>query len=212
MRRNLYELQLELETTGSSASMCTSEVSTLWHRRLGHASQHSMDTLVRHNMAVGLDPKPKQVGFCDTCVLGKLCREPFDGNRVRATRPLERIHSDVCGPIDPVAWNGSKYFVSFIDDFTHFAVVYPVKRKSEVFERFKEHEAMATAHFERKISKITVDQGREYCSSEQLTYYKQKGIQLQCTVAYSPQQNGVAERFNRTLVEKVRTMLIDSNN
>lgn len=53
MRRNLYELQLELETTGSSASMCTSEVSTLWHRRLGHASQHSMDTLVRHNMAVG---------------------------------------------------------------------------------------------------------------------------------------------------------------
>ena len=87
LRQNLYELQLELETIGSSASMCISEVSTLWHRRLEHASQHSMDALVRHNMVAGLDPKAKQRGFCDTYVLGKHCREPFDGNRIRVTRP-----------------------------------------------------------------------------------------------------------------------------
>ena len=77
--RNFYESQLELETTGPSASMCTSEVSALRHRCLGHASQHYMDTLVRHNMVAGLDPTAKQIGFCDTCVLGKLCSEPFDG-------------------------------------------------------------------------------------------------------------------------------------
>ncbi|XP_062556877.1 uncharacterized protein LOC134221706 [Armigeres subalbatus] len=72
-----------------------------------------------------------------TCVLGKQCREPFDGTRARATRPLERVHSDVCGPIDPPAWDGSRYFVSFIDDFTHFAVIYPIKKKSDVFDRFQ---------------------------------------------------------------------------
>lgn len=207
----IYELELELETVEKSANICTTEVSYLWHRRLGHASQHAMDTLVRHGMVTGLNPEPKRIGFCDTCVLGKQCREPFDGSRQRAARPLERVHSDVCGPIDPPAWDGSRYFVSFIDDFTHFAVIYPIKKKSEVFECFKEYEAMATTHFEKKISKLTVDQGREYCSNEQRKYYKWKGIQLQPTVAYSPQQNGVAERFNRTLVEKVRTMLIDSN-
>ena len=107
--------------------------------------------------------------------------------------------------------HGTDPNILFIDNFTHFVVVYPISRKSEVFERFKECEAIATALFERKISQITVDQGREYCSSEQLTYYKQRGIQLQCTVVYSPHQNGVAERFNRTFVGKVRTMLIDSN-
>lgn len=86
-----------------------------------------------------------------------------------------------------------------------------MKKKSEVFGLFQEFEAMVTAQFEKRISKLTVDQGREYGSKEQKAFYKRKGIQIQPTVAYSPQQNGVAERFNRTLVEKVRTMLIDSN-
>lgn len=86
-----------------------------------------------------------------------------------------------------------------------------MKKKSEVFGLFQEFEAMVTAQFEKRISKLTVDQGREYGSKEQKAFYKRKGIQMQPTVAYSPQQNGVAERFNRTLVEKVRTMLIDSN-
>ncbi|KXJ80544.1 hypothetical protein RP20_CCG024560 [Aedes albopictus] len=70
---------------------------------------------------------------------------------------------------------------------------------------------MATAACGTKISKLTIDQGREYFSNSQKTYYKEKGIQVEPTVAYSPQQNGVAERFNRTLIEKVRTMLIQSH-
>lgn len=141
---------------------------------------------------------------------GKQCREPFDGTRQRATRVLERIHSDVCGTIDPPAWDGSRYFVSFIDDYSHFSVIYLMKKKSQVFERFREYEAMVTAAFDKKISKLTVDQGTEYGSNEQKKWYKSKGIQIEATVAYSPQQNGVAERFNRTLIEKVRAMLIDS--
>lgn len=125
-------------------------------------------------------------------------------------RPLGRIHSDVCGPIEPASWDGCCYFVSFIDDYSHFAMVFLLKKKSQVFEKFQEYEAMVTAMFGKSISKLTVDQGREYCSGNQMKFYKEKGIKIEATVAYSPQQNGVAERFNRTLVEKVRTMLIDS--
>ena len=125
---------------------------------------------------------------------------------------LGRIHSDVCGTFDPIAWDGSKYFVSFIDDFTHFAMIYPIKKKSDVFKSFQEYEAVVTSMFcGIFISKLTIDQGREYLSKEQSKWYKSKGIQVETTVAYSPQQNGVAERFNRTITEKVRTMLIDSN-
>lgn len=154
--------------------------------------------------------KLEPVGFCEACVQGKQCREPFNGTRNRACRPLERIHSDVCGPIDPPAWDGSRYIVSFIDDYSHFAMIYLMRKKSDVFEKFREYEATVTAAFGLSISKMTVDQGREYCSNAQKQFYKRKGIQLEVTVAYTPQQNGVAERFNRTLVEKVRAVLIDS--
>lgn len=90
-------------------------------------------------------------------------------------------------------------------------MVFLMKRKSEVFTRFREYEAMVTAQFNLKISRMTIDQGREYLSNNQKQFYLQKGIQVEPTVAYTPQQNGVAERFNRTIVEKVRTMLIDSH-
>ncbi|KXJ84187.1 hypothetical protein RP20_CCG013280 [Aedes albopictus] len=170
-----------------------------------------MKSIVSNNLADGVDFKADKLEFCDACVKGKQCREPFNGTRPVSSRPLERIHSDVCGPIEPTAWDGSKYFVSFIDDHTHFAMLFLMKRKSEVFARFREYEALVTAKFNLKISKLTIDQGREYLSNIQKQFYSQKGIQIEPTVAYTPQQNGVAERFNRTIVEKVRTMLIDSH-
>lgn len=145
------------------------------------------------------------------CVEGKQSSDPFDDTRTRAKIVLERIHSDDCGPIDLISWDGSKYFVSFIDDYTHFAMIYLIKKKSEVFKAFQEYEAMVTSMFSSiYISKLTIDQGREYLSKEQSQWYKRKGIQVEPTVAYSPQQNGVAERFNRTITEKVRTMFIES--
>lgn len=135
---------------------------------------------------------PMQTGekfFCEPCIFANQCREPFSGTRVRAKRPLELIHSDVCGPITPAAWDGSRYYISFIDDYSHFAVVYMLKRKSEFFEKFRNYEAMATAGTNFKISKMTVDQGREYCSKVLEEFYESRGIQVEPTVAYTPQQN-----------------------
>lgn len=160
---SLYEIVLTLENV--CANVCETDPGTLWHRRLGHISQHGMDTMLREGMLQGIKKLPT-VGFCEACVQGKQCREPFNGTRSHASRPLERIHSDVCGPIDPTAWDGSKYIVSFIDDYTHFAMIYLLKKKSNVFEKFREYDATVSAvAFGLQISKITVDQGREYCSN-----------------------------------------------
>ncbi|KXJ69949.1 hypothetical protein RP20_CCG025350 [Aedes albopictus] len=209
MRGNLYVMEIAVQR--ANASLAEADSADLWHRRLGHISETGMAALMREKLVLGVSFKPEKIKFCDVCVLGKQSRDPFNGARDRATRPLERIHSDVCGPIEPASWEGHRYLVSFIDDYSHFAVVYLIRKKSEVFEKFKEFEAMATAACGTKISKLTIDQGREYFSNSQKTYYKEKGIQVEPTVAYSPQQNGVAERFNRTLIEKVRTMLIQSH-
>lgn len=122
--------------------------------------------MVKNNLADGTDVKPGKFKFCDTCVEGKQSRDSFNDTRERAKRPLERIHSDICGNIDPVAHDGSKYFVTFIDDYTHFAIVYTITHKSEVFKVFKEYEAMSTALFGNSISKLTIE--------EQSTHRKNK--------------------------------------
>ena len=206
IRGDFYELDVFYEQ--GSAFICQVEDANLWHRRLGHLGSANLKTLA--GMVTGMPKQSDELAFCEPCVFAKLCREPFKGTRVRAARSLELIHSDVCGPITPAAWDGSRYFVTFLDDYSHFAMVYMLKRKSEVFEKFRNYEAMATAATSLKISKMTVDQGREYCSKLQEDFYASKGIQVEPTAAYTPQQNGVSERFNSTIIEKVRAMLTES--
>lgn len=182
----------------------------LWHKRFGHLNFQSLCLLSRNDMVKGLPNFSGTAAMdCVGCIQGKQSRQPFSGHRERARRPLERIHADVCGPITPQTWDGKRYFVTFTDDFTHFSVVYLIREKSEVFSKFKEYEAMATARFGTKISCIRSDNGGEFVSGAQLEYYKKQGIQFESTVAYTPQQNGVAERLNRTLVEKTRSMISD---
>lgn len=80
--------------------------------------------------------------LCEACIVGKQTREPFQvGKRVKSKKPLELVHSDVCGPMPSATFDGFRYFVTFIDDFTHFTIVYLIKQKIEVFQKFKEYEA-----------------------------------------------------------------------
>lgn len=184
-------------------------INRLWHRRLGHLGMQNIGKL--KSAAVGLSNLlTDKLEFCDICAKTKMTRLPFNGERTRAERPLFRVHSDVCGPIDPVANDGSRYFVSFIDDYSHMAVILTMKAKSEVFDCFKSYYLMVTAHFGTKISRLRCDQGGEYRSQALQDYCKNVGVILEYTVSYSPQLNGVAERYNRTISEKCRVMLADT--
>lgn len=105
---------------------------------------------------------------------------------------------------------GERYYITFMDDFTHFTVVYPLKHKSDALMMFKKYEALATTHFSNRLVCLRCDNGGEYTSKIFLQLCEDKGIQLQCTTPYTPQQNGLAERLNRTITEKCRTLLLDS--
>ncbi|MCO5594799.1 hypothetical protein L7F22_048833 [Adiantum nelumboides] len=142
------------------------------------------------------------------CVLGKMHRFAFsqDGS-VRATRKLQLVHSDVCGPMRMPSVGNSLYFVTFIDDFSKFCWVYPLKAKSDVFAIFQHYVSMVENETGCKVQTLRTDRGGEYMSGAFKDFLGKKGIKHQCTMPYTLQQNGVAERKNRSLMEMARCML-----
>lgn len=192
---------------------CASVVSTcadvnLWHQRLGHVNFGQLKELIQKGMAEGVDVKSMNVLFCEGCVEGKLHRKPFKSiGGIRSKRRLQLVHSDVCGPMQTQSIGGCKYFVTFIDDYTRCGKVYFMKNKNEVLDKFKEFERLVSTECNEKIQCLRSDNGGEYVSKIFETYLKQQGIRHETTVPHSPEQNGVAERRNRTLVESARSML-----
>lgn len=191
-------------------SVIDKEVSDdLWHRRFGHISEKYFQILKSKEMVIGLKEKDLKRN-CESCTESKQCKLPFTGTRWKSDRVLELIHTDVCGPINPISSTGERYILSFIDDFSHHLVVYLISNKSEVFSCFKEFESIATSKFGVKIASLRCDNGGEYISNEMKNFSKEKGIQLQYIPSYTPELNGVAERMNRTLLNNVRCLLHDS--
>ena len=135
-------------------------------------------------------------------------RKPFKPvGEIRSTRKLELVHSDICGPMQTESFGGAKHFVTFIDDYSRCCAVHFLKHKHEVFEKFQEFEARVTNESGLKIGALRTDNGGEYMSGEFQSYLKSKGILHQLSVPHLPEQNGVAERMNRTLTESARSMI-----
>jgi len=181
----------------------------LWHARFGHLNFASLLRLQKSQMVSSLphlEAPPKHV--CEGCILGKMQRASFpkDGS-VRAECKLQLIHSDVCGPMQTPSFGNYLYFVTFIDDYSRHAWVYPLKAKSEVFFYFKQFVAMAENASTCKVGTLRSDRGGEYMSKEFNAFLAERGIKHQCTVPYTPQQNGVAERKNRSLMEMAHCMV-----
>jgi transposase InsO family protein len=130
---------------------------------------------------------------------------------MRATKPLEIVHSDVCGPMRTTSSGGARYVVTYIDNFSRKVWVYLLKSKGECLEKFKEFKALVEKQLEYKIKVFRSDNGGEYISKRFQGFLKAHGIEKQTSTPYRPQQNGVAERANRTLMEMVRSMLHAQN-
>jgi len=164
---------------------------------------------VRKGLIKGVDiPETDRLDFCEGCVEGKMSRKPFKSvGEIKSTRKLQLVHSDVCGPMPVQSFSGKRYFVTFIDDYSRCVKVYFIKQKSEVLQKFREFEASATNEAGCKIGTLRTDNGGEYMSSEFEKYLRNKGIKHETSVIHSPQQNGVAERMNRTLLESARAMV-----
>ena len=147
-------------------------------------------------------------GSCNGCLAEKQHREPFvRDDEPRAREKLELVHTDINGPIKPCSHGGSRYFITFTDDHTRRVWVYFMKQKGEALEKFKEFKAEAENHLGMRIKFLRFDNGGEYISHAFKEFCKNNGIRQHFTAPYSPQQNGVAERLNRTLMEMARCMI-----
>ena len=177
----------------------------LWHLRLGHINPNRIHGLVKSGILTSLDFEP--IPVCESCLEGKMTKRPFKAKGYRATKPLELVHTDVCGPINVQARGGYEYFVTFIDDYSRHGYIYLMRQKSETFTKFREYKAEAEKQLGLHIKELRSDRGGEYLSGEFQSYLTQEGIVSQLSAPGTPQQNGVAERRNRTLQDMVRSML-----
>uniref|UniRef100_H3HA27 Integrase catalytic domain-containing protein n=1 Tax=Phytophthora ramorum TaxID=164328 RepID=H3HA27_PHYRM len=183
--------------------------SYLWHLRLGHIGRGGLDAIVKKSYGVGIDmTSVKQWELCDGCALGKQTRVSYMKSSPNcAKQVLEVVHSDVCGPMQTPTFGGKRYFVTFIDDKSHFCAVYLLRNKSEVTAKFAEFVAFAETQTGKRVQTLRSDNGGEYTSGAIAKFCADRGIVQKFTPPYTPQLNGVAERMNRTLVECGRCML-----
>jgi transposase InsO family protein len=192
-------------------NVSSSDETWLWHLRYGHLPFSSLSILQKKSMVKGFPIINEQKNSCESCILAKHQRDSFLDASYREKEHLELVHTDLCGPMQTQSIGGRFYFLTFIDDFSRKSWVYFLKHKSETFEKFREFKSMTEKQSGKYIKVLRSDRGGEYDSKEFTTYCRQHGIKRQFTTRYTPQQNGVAERKNQTIMNMARSMLKAKN-
>lgn len=210
LSNKLYVLNTVSDTEAANLSTSVDN-KYLWHLRMAHLNISDLNKLSSCAEGVTLTGGEENDITCIQCSEGKQSRLPFSNLGTRATQPLELIHSDLCGPMENKSCSGMRYFISFVDDYTRMVHVYLMKDKLNVLEIFKDFKAKVEVKLEKKIKTLRTDNGKEYCNHHFENYLSSQGITHQTSTPYTPQHNGLAERMNRTLVERARCMLFHAN-
>ena len=178
-----------------------------WHKVLGHCN--CTDILKLEGLVDGMKITKKDDAHCSSCILGKQTVNRSRVPDLRAEKPIDFVHSDLAGPIEPVAKDGYKYSITFTDDYSNTIFVYFLKEKSDAVHALNQFIADSAPY--GKMTRIRTDNGGEYVSNEFKQVLIEKAIKHEPSAPYCPHQNGTAERANRTIYEMARCMLIDSN-
>ena len=177
----------------------------LSHLCLGHIKSNRIQRLIKDGL---LEPSDfDEFSVCESCLEGKMTKQPFNAKGKRAQELLGLVHMDVCGPMSTQAKEDYEYFITFTDDYSRYGYVYLMRWKSEAFEKFKEFRAEVENKLGKHIKVIRSDRDGKYLLRNFKDYLIQNGIVSQLTALGTPQQNGVAGRRNRTLLEMVRSMI-----
>ncbi|GKA25923.1 putative ribonuclease H-like domain-containing protein, partial [Tanacetum coccineum] len=190
----------------------TSEESMLWHRRLGHVNFKNINKLVKENLVRDLPLKRfKNDQTCVACLKGKQHRASCKTKAFSPiTKPLFMLHMDLFGPTFVSSLMHKKYCLVVTDDYSRFSWVFFLRSKDETSEILKNFIKEIENLVDKKVKIIRNDNGTEYKNHVMDEFCREKGIKREYSVARTPQQNSVAERKNRTLIEAARTMLDDS--
>jgi hypothetical protein len=182
----------------------------LWHMRLGHLNYNALPSLQK--MVTGMPVfSVEHDSVCKGCSLGKNIKKPYHLSNRKSNGILDLIHSDLCGPMSTPSMNGCIYYIIFIDDCSCKTWIYFLKTKDESFSRFQEFKNLVENQTGRHIRVFRTDNGKEFDSFKYDELCRASGIKRELTVPYNPQQNGVAERKNRTICEAARAMMHDQN-
>jgi len=194
--------------TALNAISTVAQPINLWHERMGHMSSQALKRYKDSVKGIVLDPSAIiDQSPCSGCELGKQTRSPFPGSSKRSDRRLRMIHSDLMGPMTPRSIQGSLYMATFIDDYSRHGVVYYLKSKDQCVAAFTKFLAWAENQTSERLLALHSDRGGEYLSRAVRSILDLKGIEHKLTMPHTPQQNGLAERWNRTLLDKARAMI-----
>ncbi|GJX25015.1 putative ribonuclease H-like domain-containing protein [Tanacetum coccineum] len=213
---NIYSVGLKsvVPTKGLTClfAKATIDESNLWHRRLGHINFKNMNKLVRGNLVRGLPSKIFENDHsCVACQKGKQHKASCKAKLVNSiSKPLHMLHMDLFGPTNVKSLMKKSYCLVVTDDFSRFSWVFFLATKDETSGILKTFITEIENQLDYKVKVIRSDNGTEFKNSVMNQFCEMKGIKREFSVARTPQQNGVAERRNRTLIEAARTMLVDS--
>lgn len=211
---NTYEVEWNMNNPVKSTCLIASKNDNqwLWHKRLNHLNFKSINDLRKQNLVTGLpDIKFIKDHVCSACQLGKQIRSSFKNKRNKSSsRCLELLHMDLFGPISIISLGGMRYTLVIVDDYSRFTWVIFLNSKDQtsgmlikLIKRIQNEKCSL-------VSRIRSDRGTEFINKNLESFLSEQGIKHELSAARTPQQNGVAERRNRTLKEAARTMLADA--
>ncbi|GJS94351.1 putative ribonuclease H-like domain-containing protein [Tanacetum coccineum] len=215
-QNNMYSFNLEnIVPSGGLACLiakATTDESNKWHRRLGHVNFKNLNKLVKRNLVRGLPSKIFQNDHtCVACQKGKQHKASCKAKAVSSINlSLQLLHMDLFGPTSVRSLNHKTYCLVITDDFSRFSWVFFLRTKDETSAILKDFIRQIENQLNQKVKTIRSDNGTEFKNNDVIELCGSKGIKREYSNARTPQQNGVAERKNRTLIEAARTMLADS--
>ena len=196
---------LPRSASASTTAVLLSGSPLLWHCRYGHPSLESLRKLVPE--------MSKVVSFeCQSCQFGKHHRLSYPGRvNKRSQSPFSLVHSDVWGPVRTSSYTGFRYFISFVDDFSRMTWVYLMKNRESVLSIVKNFHQLIKVQFGFNIKILQSDNALEYVQNAMTDFCSSVGMIHRTSCPHTPQQNGVAERKNRHLLDVTRTIMFQSN-
>ncbi|KAJ9561724.1 hypothetical protein OSB04_006884 [Centaurea solstitialis] len=206
-KNRLYKINLHI-TQPVCLAISLDDEAWLWHARLSHVNFQVLELMVKKNMVRGVPRVKHPTQVCEGYMVAKQTRQPFPKEtEYRATKPLELVHADLCGPISPQTLGGNQYFLLIVDDYSRFMWVYVISTKDEAFPAFKRFKAQVETESTNRVKMLRTDRGGEFTSRQFNEFCDKEGVKRQLTAPYTPQQNGVVERRNQTILETTRSLL-----
>nr|XP_016483773.1 PREDICTED: uncharacterized protein LOC107804403 [Nicotiana tabacum] len=199
---------LHLDVSPSyNQTLLVNKMDLLWHQRLGHMPFRKMQSISFLSNKVSA----KQPFICSICPMARQQRLPFYDSTIHSTKPFQLVHIDIWGPYNTKTYNGFRYFLTLVDDFTRVTWTHLLSSKSNALSILKSFTSMVKVHFNSSIHTFRSDNAFELgSSSEAISFFASQGILHQTSIPYTPQQNGVVERKHKHLLEVSRALLFQS--